>query len=222
MKRSALTVCCLIVLQACSSAVRTPEDAEWLKLTETYSRIEATRAAFQTDGGSRRDRIASAVSLQRQLEPVWIPFMSALENYYRTSGDPRAAAIWVREKLLLGDGYADLLARYDRAIEVYLSGLELDPGNPALIDRIERAWKRAFVQPPAFNSVRAGMREHDVVDRLGYPRVDWMRQVVRSGKIYQAWIYPRSDGAAAAVYFEDGRVYHKNWQAAPADGGGGR
>lgn len=212
----------ILFLSGCASAVRKNEPDPWKQLMESYARIEAIRDAFGLESGSRREQIAGMMNVQRQLEPVWVPFMSSLESYYRASGDPRAAALWVREKILLGDHYADLLARYDRAIEVYISALTLDPENAAVLDRIARAQKRAFIEPGPFNSVVTGMREVEVVQRLGYPRVDWMRQVVRSGRVYQAWIYPRMDGGAAAVYFEDGRVYHKNWQAAPAAGGGGR
>ena len=49
---------------------------------------------------------------------------------------------------------------------------------------------------------------------MGLPREDWIKQVVQNNRIFSVWIYPKSDAGAAAIYFDNGVVYHTNWNAA--------
>jgi len=58
------------------------------------------------------------------------------------------------------------------------------------------------------------MKEDEVRGIVGLPREDWIKQVVQNGRVYSVWIYPKSDGGATAIYFDNGVVYHTNWNAA--------
>ena len=49
---------------------------------------------------------------------------------------------------------------------------------------------------------------------VGLPREDWIKQVVQNNRVYSVWIYPKEDGGASAIYFDNGIVYHTNWNAA--------
>jgi len=59
---------------------------------------------------------------------------------------------------------------------------------------------------------------------VGLPREDWIKQVVQNNRVYAVWIYPKSDGGASAIYFDNGVVYHTNWNCCragcSASGGG--
>ena len=66
----------------------------------------------------------------------------------------------------------------------------------------------------AFATVKQGMKEDEVRGIVGLPREDWIKQVVQNSRVYSVWIYPKSDGGASAVYFDNGVVYHTNWNAA--------
>jgi hypothetical protein len=35
------------------------------------------------------------------------------------------------------------------------------------------------------------------------------------GRTLTAWLYPRDDGAWAALFFQDGLLYEKTWDAQP-------
>ena len=70
-----------------------------------------------------------------------------------------------------------------------------------------------FVSAGQFGRIQPGMYERTIFDLIGYPRVDWVKQTVRDGRVFTVWIYPKEDGGAAAVYFDDGVVYHKKWNA---------
>jgi len=62
------------------------------------------------------------------------------------------------------------------------------------------------------------MKEDQVRQFIGLPREDWIKQVVQNGRVYSVWIYPKEDGGAAAVYFDNSVVYHTNWNAAAPPG----
>jgi hypothetical protein len=66
----------------------------------------------------------------------------------------------------------------------------------------------------AFANVKTGMKEDAVQRLVGLPREDWIKQVVQNNRVYSVWIYPKADGGASAVYFDNGVVYHTNWNAA--------
>ena len=140
--------------------------------------------------------------------------MDKLKEYRDRTGDPRATALMAREKMIMGDDYMNILSRYDKALEFYRSALELDPGNAEIQQRIETAEKRRYVSMAAFANVKVGMKEDEVRDLVGLPREDWIKQVVQNNRVYSVWIYPRSDGGASAIYFDNGVVYHTNWNAA--------
>ena len=58
------------------------------------------------------------------------------------------------------------------------------------------------------------MKEEEVRRLVGLPREDWIKQVVQNSRVYSVWIYPKADGGASAIYFDNGVVYHTNWNAA--------
>jgi tetratricopeptide (TPR) repeat protein len=203
---------------ACASAPpREPEIDRWEQLLREYRQVEAIRGAVEIPAGPRRAQVEALLERQRRLEPLHVTFLAKLRAYHEETGDPRAASLYARERIVLGDDYATYLARYDRAIELYQSALQLDPANTAARDRIRAAEQRMFIGESPFFQIQPGMRENAVVDLLGYPRVDWVRETIRDGRIFSVWIYPKRDGGAAAIYFDNGVVYHKNWTAAPAD-----
>jgi tetratricopeptide (TPR) repeat protein len=143
-------------------------------------------------------------------------FIAKAEEYIHRTGDPRAIRILAIEKILLGDQYMNVLSRYDAAIELYRAALEIEPGNPDAQERIRLADERRYVNMAAFAKIKQGMKEQDVQTIVGLPREDWIKQVVQKNRVYSVWIYPKADGGASAIYFDNGIVYHTNWNAAVA------
>lgn len=206
-----------LLMTACASApTPPPPDQRWVELRAQWETIEAMRGAHPIPAGDRRSQIEALARRQKKIEPVYLPFIASLRAYAEETADPRALSLYARERMLMGDEYAEYLARYDRAIEIYRSALAIDPSNKAVLDRIASAEARAFIDQQRFYRVQPGMTEAEVVEVVGYPRVDWMRETVRNGRVYSVWIYPKEDGGAAAIYFDNGVCYHKNWTAAHA------
>jgi hypothetical protein len=140
--------------------------------------------------------------------------MTKLTEYFDRTRDPRAAKILVREKILVGDEYMNVLSRYDQALAKYREALAVEPENADAKGRIAFAEQRRYVSMNGFANVKNGMKEDDVRKLVGLPREDWIKQVEQNSRIFSVWIYPKSDGGAAAVYFDNGVVYHTNWNAA--------
>ena len=206
----------LLTACAASGPSQRPNDREWNLLMADYQWIQTLRDA-QKDvppGATRKEQIEVRLENHRKIEPTLVAFLDKLHEYHDRTRDPRATPILAREKIIVGDDYMNLLARYDRAIDFYRAALEIDPASQEAQQKLALAERRRFVSMSAFASVKGGMKEQEVRTLIGVPREDWIKQVVQNSRVYSVWIYPKSDGGASAVYFDNGVVYHTNWNAA--------
>ena len=208
----------LLLLAACAASgpLRKPNEREWSLLMADYQWIQTLRAAQKPppETSTRKQQIEARLDQHRKVQPTLDVFIGKLTEYHQRTGDARAPAILAREKIFIGDEYVNFLSRYDTGIARYREALAIDPGNEEATRKIAEAESRRFVSMTAFASVKPGMREGQVQSALGIPREDWIKQVVQKSRVYAVWIYPRSDGGASAVYFDNGIVYHTNWNAA--------
>ena len=186
-------------------------DYQWLNTLRASQKQPAANAP-------RKQQLEQLIENHNKIEPTYVAFVEKVREYYERTGDTRAGVLIAREKVNLGDEYMNVLSRYDRAIEQYRLALQYDPANPDAQGRLEQAEKRRFVALDAFSTVKGGMKEDDVRRAIGLPREDWIKQVVQKNRVYSVWIYPKQDGGAAAVYFDNGLVYHTNWNAAAPPG----
>jgi tetratricopeptide (TPR) repeat protein len=224
-----LTLIVALALAACSTTQgppTQPNDAEWRTLSNDYAAIDALRNAQPQPpaNASRKQMIETALANLQRIEPQLNAYMTRVNEYYDRTHDPRAAQVLAREKVIMGDQYFSILSRYDRALQEYRAALALEPGNAEIQKRIDMADSRRFVPMSAFAAVKNGMKEDDVRRLVGLPREDWIKQVVQNNRVYSVWIYPKEDGGASAIYFDNGVVYHTNWNAAapPAASGQGK
>lgn len=208
----------LLLFLACAPAgpPTQPNDREWSVIAKDYAWIQTLRDAEKKAGpsASRKEQIESLLQSHKRLEPAYVAFVDRTREYFERTGDPRAGKLLAREKIILGDEYMGILARYDKAIALYREALKLDPGSADAQSRITLAEQRRFVSMSSFATVKQGMKEEDVRRIVGLPREDWIKQVVQNKRVYSVWIYPKADGGASAVYFDNGVVYHTNWNAA--------
>ncbi len=208
----------VVLLAACVTPgpPNRPNDREWNVITADYQWLQNLRASQKTapPSATRKQEIEIALDNIRKIEPTYQAFTDKVSEYYKRTSDPRAAALLGAEKIYIGDQYMNVLSRYDKAIASYREALQIDPNNQEAAQRITRAEQRRFVSMNSFASVKTGMTEQDVRRLVGLPREDWIKQVVQNGRVYSVWIYPKSDGGASAIYFDNGVVYHTNWNAA--------
>jgi tetratricopeptide (TPR) repeat protein len=204
---------------ACATApsiLTKPNDKEWNLIAADQQWLETLRKAqpVPSPSSSRKQQIELVLDNTRKIEEPYNAFMRKLTEYYERTGDPRASQALAHEKIILGDQYMNVLSRYDRAIEQYRQALQFEPSNADALARIATAEKRRYVAMASFANVKSGMKEDDVRKLVGVPREDWIKQVVQNSRVYSVWIYPKQDGGASAVYFDNGVVYHTNWNAA--------
>jgi len=208
----------LFLLAACTPAgpPTKPNDREWSLLSADYQWIQTLRDAQKAPPANapRKAQIEAALENQQKLAAPYNAFIAKVEEYYERTTDPRAAALLAREKILLGDNYMNVLSRYEKALEMYRKALEFEPENADAQARIALVAKRRYVDMNAFAGVKTGMNEDTVRKAVGSPREDWIKQVVQNNRVYSVWIYPKADGGASAIYFDNGVVYHTNWNAA--------
>jgi tetratricopeptide (TPR) repeat protein len=208
----------LLATVACAPAgpPNRPSDREWTLLAADYQWIQTLRNAQKkpSPASSRREQIETLLENHRKLEPAYVPFMDKARDYFERTADPRAASLLATEKIILGDDYMSVLSRYDKALDLYREALVIDPGNRDARERIALVEQKRFVSMNAFAGVTKGMKESDVRRLVGLPREDWIKQVVERNRVFSVWIYPRADGGASAIYFDNGEVYHTNWNAA--------
>jgi len=217
MKRLPILLLFLLIACATPSGPSTqPNDREWNLLTADYQWLQTLRDAQPKPAAtaSRKEQIETTLDNMKKLAPTYNAFFAKVEEYWQRTADPRASAVLAREKILLGDSYMNFLSRYDRAIEIYNEALQFEPANATATARIAEAQKRRYVVMASFANVKGGMKEEEVRRLVGLPREDWIKQVVQNARVYSVWIYPKADGGAAAIYFDNGVVYHTNWNAA--------
>lgn len=216
MRNVLLTLLLFTVACAPAGPPAGPNDREWSLLTADYQWLETVRKAQRQPAANapRKERIEILLDNHKKLEPTYVAFMDKLRAYWERTADPRAAGLLAREKILLGDEYLGVLSRYDMAIRLYREALEFVPGSTDALARITLAEQKRFVAMTDFANVKTGMKEEAVQRLVGLPREDWIKQVVQNNRVYSVWIYPKSDGGASAVYFDNGVVYHTNWNAA--------
>ena len=193
-----------------------PNDREWGLISADYAWIETLRKAqpLPAANASRKQMLEMVLDNQKKLEPTYVPFLDKVKEYFDRTHDPRAGQVLAREKIIMGDEYMQYLARYDKALELYQAAVDLDPTSVEARKRVELAQQRRFASMTAFANVKNGMKEDDVRRLVGLPREDWIKQVMQNNRVYSVWIYPKEDGGASAIYFDNGVVYHTNWNAA--------
>jgi tetratricopeptide (TPR) repeat protein len=214
-KSIALAIALILTACATPGPPTQPNDREWNLIAADYQWLDSLRTAQPkaAPGASRKQQIEQMLVNLQKIEPVYNSFQEKVREYYDRTHDPRAAQVLAREKIILGDEYL-VISRYERALDLYRSAAQIDPANNDAKSRISLAEGRRFVSMSSFSTVRNGMKEDEVRNLIGLPREDWIKQVVQNGRVYAVWIYPKADGGASAVYFDNGVVYHTNWNAA--------
>lgn len=206
-----------LVLVSCATPgpLTQPNDREWNVIAADYQWLDNLRNAQPQPpaGAPRKQQIEQMLANLQKIEPSYNSFQEKVREYYDRTHDVRAAQVMAREKIILGDQYL-VISRYERALDLYRSAAQTDPNSTDAKSRITLVEQRRYASMSSFAAVKNGMKEDDVRNLLGMPREDWIKQVVQNGRVYSVWIYPKADGGASAVYFDNGVVYHTNWNAA--------
>ena len=119
------------------------------------------------------------------------------------------------EDMVIAQEFIDKGGNYKRAMDIYEQSLLLDPDNAELKSALAYAEEMRFMTEDRLAQVKKKMTADEVVELLGPVNLNFIKTYEDRG--VTAWFYPREDGGAAAVFFEDKkdgpRVYEVDYEA---------
>ncbi|HEX2464981.1 MAG TPA: hypothetical protein VHR17_10180 [Thermoanaerobaculia bacterium] len=202
--------------------------AEWATIERERAALDGLRAEL----AAAREQDASATpeletrvghSTDRFLERL-VAFINQHAGAREPNGTAKAApelaaAIRMKssEDLLLAREYIERGGDYAKAIDILASAEVVDPDNSELVAARAEAERLRYMDQERFARVEKGMTEDDVRAELGQVKQQNVRE--ETGQV--VWLYPRENGAAAAVFFRAGRegvlaVDDTNFEAVPS------
>lgn len=142
----------------------------------------------------------------------------------RTLNDPRLKAapetaravdLFVRESIVLAWERIREEGRYDRAVEILEQALRHAPADTALKASLDEVRSFQRLSRERFDQAENGLTMPAVRALCGVPAPGAVQERTEKGRVLTAWLYPREDGNWAALFFQDGRLYDKAWDAQP-------
>jgi len=127
----------------------------------------------------------------------------------------KAVSLFADESLALARERIREEGRYDRAVEILELALKHDPGRAALKTELEKARSYLRLTRERFDKAQTGMTMPAVRELCGTAAPAAVQERSEGGHTLTAWLYPREDGAWAVLFFQDGRLYDKSWDAQP-------
>ncbi len=224
-----------LVLSACGgekkdeAAAEQVEELAWLKqaketldaerarlaeLRQTQADSPAQEGEASAEGGSETVDVAAQLrELEARVNQLTDEFGQRLVEFINADppveGEPlddsQIAAIRMKssEDMVIAREYIEKGGDYRRAIDIYRQAMILDPDNPDLMAALQRTEDLRFMTEERFKEVRKGMTREQVRERLGPVNLRNIREYPEKNVL--AWLYPKEDGGAAAVWFEKSR-----------------
>ena len=197
-------------LAAPDSETEGEEGAEAFDAEAAMQRVEELKADIESAADDLGSRIVSFINEDPPLqgEPL-------------TDRQQRAIDIKIDEDILLARDYIEEGGDYKRAISI-LEGLQpLAPDHAGLAKEIAKAEEMRFMTEERFSAVKKGMTENEVREALGPVNLRNVRPYEE--KKVTAWFYPKEDGGAAGVWFEEKKgqlvAYKTDFNAVKAGAG---
>ena len=182
---------------------------------DTVPDLEGQVAAAEAATGEAFDNFNNKLYEYLNADPMY-------EGEEPTERQLAAIALKSGEDLLIAQEHIEKGGNYRRAIEIYETALQLDPGNADLQAALERAQEMRYMTEERLAQVKKRMSPDEVRALLGPVNLNFIRDY--EDRNVTAWFYPREDGGAAAVFFEKKgdreQVYNVDWDAkkAPEEG----
>ena len=154
-----------------------------------------------------------------QLQGNLADFLNVALNDF--PNDPRtldALRIYSEEAIIYADDAVQGAGDYKKALDRlnnalgYYEAINAEP-YPPLKDKIQQLEERRFITRERFDEVKKNMTKDQVKEIAGVPYYGNIHEEKKQGIEY--WLYPKEDGGAAAIYFNNksGKVYNKNFDA---------
>lgn len=176
------------------------------ELQELQAQVQAARSSGGEVDAALLQQVTEAEKQAADLTDRYggalVTFINAdppVEGEPLTPTQQDAIRMKVAEDVLVAREYIEKGGDYRRAIEIYNQIVALDPDNAEVKAERARAQEMRFMNPERFAQVTNGMSLDEVRALLGPVNAFNIREYEDRGVL--AWLYPREDGAAAGVYF---------------------
>ena len=224
------------VLWGCAPAAEAEETgfetelaaAETAKAALDAKREQLAAMVEAEDEAETEAREALAAEITADSNAFAQQIVTVINNSGMLQGEPltemqqRAVRLKSSEEMYVARQYIENIGNYERAIGIYEDALQLDPDNAELQAALEQARADQFMTEERFSQAKKGMNDKQVLELLGAARPNNIQEFDRGGRKTVAWLYPREDGGAAGVWFEnkDGKleVYEVKFDQVPAGG----
>lgn len=229
------SVVLLAALSGCSGSSDEPGvdplEAQVAAAETAKASLDAKRAELAelvaTDEGDEAQRDTLADAITAEAEAFGQQIVDVINSAGLVAGEPlselqqRAVRLKSAEEIYVARQYIDNIGNYERAIAIYEDALALDPDNVELQQALAQANANRFITRERFDQAHNGMTDQHILELLGPPRPNNIKEWTRNGRQILAWLYPREDGAAAGVWFEkkDGiyQVYELKFEQTQAE-----
>jgi tetratricopeptide (TPR) repeat protein len=127
----------------------------------------------------------------------------------------KAVGLFAAESVALARDRIREEGRYDQAVEVLEQALRHAPDHAGVKAELAKARSFQRLTRERFDQAAAGLTMPAVRELCGVSAPGAVQQRTEKGRTLTAWLYPREDGNWAALFFQDGRLYEKSWDAQP-------
>lgn len=184
------------------------DETTGLSPEEALLQLEQSAADKETEVNSAADIFSTNV----------VEFINKYAGYEGDEqSDLQRAAIRLKsgEDIELAREYVVKGGDYKRAINILVATILVDPENEPLRQERDRLEKLRWMDEERFSKLENGMTQPEVRALLG--QVFHLNRKEYKEVNATAWFYPRTEGAAAAVFFRkvrgEERVYEKDFNA---------
>jgi hypothetical protein len=128
----------------------------------------------------------------------------------------QALRLYADESIALARQAVEREANYEHALALLRQAQNYEKDYKALADEIARMTELRFLSRKRFDAATQEMGMADVRALCGVPDPARVREKPEKGRTLTAWFYPKEGGGTAAFFFQDGRLYEKQWDAQKA------
>lgn len=183
---------------------------------EAYAAALAEIAPLEEEDPARYAEEMKRIKMER--EGQYDVYTDKLVTYINNNNqDPEALKAYADYLAkFVAPAHITELGNYIKAVEVYDEALEYAPDNAEIQALRDKAAELRFMTQERFDAVKDGMVFDEVREMCGVPNPKHIIEEVKRGKTLVGWFYPTEDRGAAGIYFKEGKVYSKKFDARKA------
>lgn len=123
----------------------------------------------------------------------------------------KALRLYSDESIVLARQVVEQEGNYEQALVLLRQAQDYEKDYKALADEIARLAEFRFLTQKHFDAAAKGMGMAEIRALCGVPNPAYVREKQEKGRTLTAWFYPKEGRGTAAFFFQDGKLYEKQW-----------